>query len=67
MIQINYIDNEIQKDIKKQIEEIITILYLFFMDNKEDSKGIDIFYTKIKEIINKIDVFLEERKKKLIL
>jgi BMFP domain-containing protein YqiC len=56
-------NNEIQKGIKQQIEEVISSLDLFFRENQEskegDSKEVDKFTFKIKENIKKIKQLLK--------
>ena len=57
------INNGIQKRIKKEIEEIISTLDLFFIENKEgDSKGINKFNNKINENINNLNLLLKNSK-----
>ena len=64
--QTNYINNEIQNDIKKKIDEITSILDLFFTENKEgDSQSIDKFNKEIKDIENKMNILLEESNKRI--
>ena len=56
-------NNEIQKGIKQQIEEVISNLDLFFRENQEskegDSKEVDKFTNKINENIAKIKQLLK--------
>ncbi len=63
--QIIYSNNEIQKDVKSKIEEIISILDLFFTENREDSNSINSFNSNINSIIKEIDLLLAKSKKEI--
>ena len=63
--QIIYSNNEIQKDVKSKIEEIISVLDLFFTENREDSNSINSFNSNINSIIKEIDLLLAKSKKEI--
>ena len=54
-IQINTINEEIQEDIKEKIDEVISILDLFFAERMErDLKEEELFQNNIKDICEKL-------------
>ena len=62
--QIHYINEEVQEDISEKIDEVISILDLFFLDREEiDSKQEEVFKTTIQENIYKLTELKESSNK----
>ena len=66
MAQTINVNNQIQKEMKNQIEEVISTLDSFFIENKEgDSKEVENFINKTNENKKKMILLLEDSQKEI--